>query len=266
MQIDGTRILLTGASGGLGHAIAGGLHARGAHLLLTARRTDVLDNLIAELGGERAEAFSADMSNPGDVAALPARVGQVDILVANAGLPGSGRLESFTPEELDRVIDVNLRSPVQLTRALMPAMVERGRGHIVFVSSMAGKIPTVRASIYSATKYGLRGFAGALRDDLHGSGVGVSVVFPGPIADAGMWGETGIETPKGMPKRYPHQVAAAVVKGIEKNRPELDVADPIQKLGAVTASLTPRVGAAIRRALPLEEIADATAEKQQHKR
>jgi short-subunit dehydrogenase len=267
MDIAGSRVLLTGASGGLGQAIAKGLHERGAHLLLTARREEVLEELVSELG-ERAEAFSADMCSHDDVAALPERVGRVDILVANAGLPGSGRVESFSPGELDRVIDVNLRAPVQLTRALMPGMVERGAGHLVYVSSMAGKIPTVRASIYSATKYGLRGFAGAIRDDLKGTGVGVSAIFPGPISEAGMWGDTGIQTPKGVPKRYPGDVAAAVIKGIETNRPEIDVADPIQKFGAITASVAPRLGARIRslKFIGLEKIADETAEKQRDKR
>jgi short-subunit dehydrogenase len=259
-------VLLTGATGGLGRAIAKALHERGAHMLLSGRRQEALEELCRELGGTRAEALAADLAKREDVEALPGWAGQVDILVHNAGLPGSGRLEAFTPEELDRVIDVNLRAGVQLTRALMPGMVERGRGHLVFVSSMAGKIPTVRAAIYSATKYGLRGFAGAMRDDLHGTGVGVSVVFPGPISEGGMWAETGIQTPKGVPKRYPHQVAAAVVKGIERDKAEIDVADPIQKLGALTAALTPTTGARIRRAIGLSKIADETADAQKNKR
>src|SRR5207248_5442542 len=117
----------------------------------------------------------------------------------------------FSPEEIDRVLDVNLRAGIHLTHALLPSMLERGRGHMVYISSMAGKIPVPRASLYSATKYGLRGFAGALRDDLHGSGVGVSVVFPGPIEEAGLQADSGVPTPN--PKRYPKDVAAAVIKG-----------------------------------------------------
>jgi short-subunit dehydrogenase len=127
---------------------------------------------------------------------------------------------------------------------------------------MSGKIPTIRASLYAATKYGLRGFAGALRDDLHGTGIGVSAVFPGPITGAGMWTKAGVDLPRWVPKRSPEQVGAAVVKGIEQDRPELDVADPVQKSGALMAALAPRLAGRVRRLLPVEELADRTAEAQ----
>jgi short-subunit dehydrogenase len=266
MDLSGSRVLLTGATGGLGRAIAKGLHERGAHVVLTGRKQDALEALAAELGGTRAEPLAADLAAREDVAGLSERVGQVDILVHNAGLPGSGRLESFTPDELDRVLDVNLRAGIQLTRALLPPMLERGRGHLVYISSMSGKVPTARAAIYAATKYGLRGFAGALRDDLHGTPVGVSVIFPGPIAEGGMWDDAGMQTPRGVPKRYPRDVAAAVVKGIEHDRAEIDVADPLQKLGAITAALTPQLAARARRLVGVEKFADQLAERQTGKR
>jgi short-subunit dehydrogenase len=218
MDISGSRVLLTGASGGLGGAIARALHARGAHLLLTARRAGVLDELCNELG-DRAEALPADLSSRDDVAALPAKAGQVDILVHNAGLPGTGRIESFTPEQIDRALDVNLRAGMQLTNALLPGMLERGRGHLVFISSMSGKVPLAYSSVYAATKYGLRGFAGCLRDDLHRAPVGVSAIFPGPIKGAGMWEEAGIELPRWVPTNSPEAVGAAVVKAIERTSP-----------------------------------------------
>jgi short-subunit dehydrogenase len=266
MEIAGSRILLTGATGGLGRAIAKALHDEGAHLLLTGRKQEALDGLAGELGGTRAEALAADLAIRDDVASLPGRAGQVDILVHNAGLPGSGRLETYTPEQIDRVLDVNLRAGIMLTHALLPGMLERRRGHLVYVSSMSGKIPTIRASIYAATKYGLRGFAGALRDDLHGTPIGVSAVFPGPITGAGMWTKAGVDLPRWVPKRSPEQVGAAVVKGIERNKPELDVADPIQKSGAIMAALAPRFAARVRHLLPVEELADRTAEAQRDQR
>ena len=253
-------MLLTGASGGLGRAIAVTLHERGAHLLLSGRNQEALASLARELGG--AEMLPADLAQRGDVEQLSERAGTVDVLVHNAGLPGSGRLESFTPEEIDRVLDVNLRAGIQLTRALLPAMVERGRGHIVFMSSMAGKIPVT--PLYSATKFGLRGFAGALRDDLHGSGVGVSAIFPGPIEEAGMQADSGVKTPN--PKRYPRDVADAVVKAIEKDRGELTVADPIQRTGEVLLALSPTTAARARRLVGLQKIVHATAEGQRPKR
>jgi short-subunit dehydrogenase len=264
VNIPGSRVLLTGATGGLGRAIAKALDERGADLLLTGRKQEALDELAGEL--KSAEALAADLSNRDDVAQLPGRAGHVDILVHNAGLPGSGRLESFTEDEIDRVLDVNLRAGIMLTHVLLPAMTERGRGHFVYVSSMSGKIPTVRASIYAATKYGLRGFAGALRDDLHGTDIGVSTVFPGPIQGGGMWDDAGIELPWWVPTKSPDDVGNAVVKAIESNKPELAVADPGQRAAAVLENVSARAGAWLRRRLPVEELADRTAEAQRVKR
>jgi uncharacterized protein len=256
VEISGSRVLLTGATGGLGRAIAKALDQHGAHLVLSGRRQEALEALAGEL--RSAEALAADLAKRDDVDALPARAGRVDILVHNAGLPGSGRLDSFSPEEIDRVLDVNLRAGIMLTHALLPVMVDRHRGHLVFVSSIGGKVPTARASIYAATKYGLRGFAGAMRDDLHGSGVGVSAVFPGVISGIGM--QEGVELPRYAPRRTAEDVGAAVVRVIERDRPELDVADPIQKAAVVLAALTPRAAARARRLFPVEQIADQAVE------
>lgn len=262
MQIAGSRVLLTGATGGLGRVIARQLHERGAHLLLSGRSQDALEDLCAELGGRRAEALAADLAERSDVDTLPARAARVDILVHNAGLPGSGRLESFTLEEADRVLDVNLRAGIHLAHELLPPMVERGSGQLVFISSMAGKVPVT--PLYSATKYGLRGFAAALRDDLHGSGVGVSAIFPGPIEEVGMQADSGVKTPN--PKRYPKDVAAAVVKAIEHDKAEITVADPIQRAGEYMAALAPAAAARARRLVGLRKIVEATAEGQRPKR
>jgi uncharacterized protein len=262
VQIAGARVLLTGATGGLGRVIALALHERGAQLLLTGRGREQLESLCGDLGGERAEALPADLARRVDVNELAARAGQVDVLVHNAGLPGSGRLETFTPEQVDRVIDVNLRAGIALTHALLPAMLERGRGHLVFMSSMAGKIPVT--PLYSATKYGLRGFAGALRDDLHRTGVGVSTIFPGPIEEAGLQADSGVKTPN--PKRYPKDVANAVVRAIEDDKAEITVADPIQRTGELLAALAPVTAARARRLVGLRKIVEATAEGQRPKR
>jgi short-subunit dehydrogenase len=262
VQISGSRVLLTGATGGLGRVIAQALHERGAHLLLSGRSQDALVALCRELGGESAEALAADLARREDVERLPERAGRVDVLVHNAGLPGSGRIETFTPEEIDRVLDVNLRAGIVLSHALLPAMLERGRGQLVFMSSMAGKIPVT--PLYSATKYGLRGFAGALRDDLHGSGIGVSAIFPGPIEEAGLQADSGVKTPN--PKRYPTDVADAVVRAIEANKAELTVADPIQRTGELMAALAPVTAARARRLVGLRKIVEATAEGQRPKR
>ncbi len=122
----------------------------------------------------------------------------VDVLVANAAVPGSGRLATYSVEEVDRALDVNLRAPIVLARALTPGMVGRGRGHVVFISSIAGKTATRGSSLYNATKYGLRGFSLALRSELRSDGVGVSAIFPGFVRGAGMFAETAIKLPFGV--------------------------------------------------------------------
>jgi short-subunit dehydrogenase len=265
MQLHGTTVLLTGASGGIGQAIARALDGRGARVLLSARRRDVLDELRGELGG-RPESLPADLADAADAAALAERAGPVDVLVANAALPASGRLDDFSPGEIDRAIDVNLRAPVQLTRALVPGMLERGRGHVVLVSSLSGKVASARGSIYSATKFGLRGFAAGLREDLHGTGVGVTVVYPGFIAGAGMFAEADVDLPRWVGTRTPEQVAEAVVRGIEAERAEIDVAPLSLRAGTLVASLAPVTVGRVQRRLGSTGLADAIAKGQRAKR
>ena len=108
----------------------------------------------------------ADLAERDAPVQLAEAAGAVDVLVANAALPASGRVDDFDHDEIDRALDVNLRAPIQLTRALLPGMLERGRGHVVFVSSLSGKTASPRSGIYSATKFGLRGFAAGLREDV----------------------------------------------------------------------------------------------------
>ena len=258
-------MLLTGATGGIGQATARALDARGARVVMTARRSEELERIAMALGG-RPQGLAADLTNSADVAALPGRAGQVDVLVANAALPASGRIDDFSPEQIDRALDVNLRAPIQLTRALLPGMVERGRGHLVFVSSLSGKVASVGSSLYSASKFGLRGFASGLREDVHGSGVGVTVVFPGFVAGAGMFAETGVPLPRGVGTRSPEQVAEAVVRGIEQDKAEIDVAPLSLRAGTLLSSLAPVTAARIQRRLGSVELSEAIAEGQRPKR
>jgi uncharacterized protein len=265
VQLGGATVLVTGASGGIGRPLARVLHGRGARVLLSGRRVEALDELQAELG-QGAEVLQADLTDKAGVATLVERAGGVDVLVANAGLPASGRLERFSPEEIDRALDVNLRAPIQLTRALVPGMVDRGRGHLVFVSSLSGKVATARSALYSATKFGLRGFAGGLREDLHGSGVGVTVVFPSFIRDAGMFADTGVKLPPWVGTRTPEDVADAVVRGIETGRGEIDVAPLSLRLGAFVSALAPETSARVQRRLGSQGIASAISSGQRAKR
>jgi short-subunit dehydrogenase len=246
VKLDGARVLLTGATGGLGQAIARGLHARGAILTLTGRRAEVLEPLAAEVGGR---VIVSDLAEADAPARLLAEAGEIDVLVANAGLPGSGRLNSFTPEEIGRALDVNLRAPMLLAHGLTEAMVARGRGHLLFMSSLSGRAASPGTSVYAATKFGLRGFALALREDLAPKGVGVSVILPGFISDAGMFAESGAKLPPFVGTKRPDDVARAVVKAIEANRAELDVAPLPLRAGAHLAALAPGPIGTIQRKL-----------------
>jgi uncharacterized protein len=265
VQLQGSTALLTGATGGIGRAIAHALGNRGARVLLSGRRAELLEELRDRLGGP-AEALPADLTEPGAVARLAEQSGAVDVLVANAGLPGTGRVDDLAPEEIDRALDVNLRAPIQLTRALLPGMLERGRGHVVLVSSLSGKVASMRSAIYSATKFGLRGFAAGVREDLHGSGVGVTVVYPGFVSDAGMFADSGARLPRWVGTVTPEQVAEAVVEGIERERAEIDVAPLSLRAGTLVGSLAPVTVARLQRGLGSARIARSMTEGQRRKR
>jgi short-subunit dehydrogenase len=255
--------LITGATGGLGQAIARALAARGARLILTGRRTDVLEPLAAETGGR---AVAVDLSDRAAVEGLAAEAGEVDVLVANAGVPATGLIADYDVDQIDRVLDVNLRAPILLAKLLSPGMVSRGRGHLVFMSSLAGKSAQAKSSLYSATKFGLRGFALGLRADLHETGVGVSTIFPTFIRDAGMFAESRAKLPVGVGTRTPEDVAAAVIRAIERNRAEVDVAPAAIRVGANVAGLIPNLSQTVARRLGGDKVADQLAAAQRHKR
>lgn len=254
MNLAGRRVLLTGASGGLGDAIARALAARGARLLLSGRRREVLSGLAQAVGGE---IEPGDLAVPADVERLAAAAADADVLVANAALSASGRLEGFSPEDIDRVLAVNLRAPIVLSRHLAPAMVARGRGQLVFISSLSGKAGAPATSLYAATKFGLRGFALGLREDLVGTGVGVSGVYPGFVRDAGMFARSGAQLPRYVATVTPAEVAGAVVRAIEEDRAEIDVAPLPLRLGVAAAGLLPETVGRLQRRLGGAAVADA---------
>lgn len=196
---------------------------RGASLVLSSRKAIELESMAAELPGEHRVAV-ADLAEPGAALALLGEAGEIDVLVANAGLPGSGKLSDLTSEEVARALRVNLEGPMLMAHALLPGMIERGSGHLVMVASLSGIAPTARQSVYNATKFGLRGFALGLREDVRGTGVGVSVVSPGFVRDAGMFADSKAAAPAGLGTASPAEVGAAVVSAIERDRGEVTVA------------------------------------------
>ncbi|HUP99393.1 MAG TPA: SDR family NAD(P)-dependent oxidoreductase [Aeromicrobium sp.] len=251
VNLNGARVLLTGATGGIGHAIARALHARGAELILTGRRTDVMDELAAEVGGA---VIAADLADAGAVTRLMKEAGDIDVLVANAALPGVGALVEYTEEQVDRALDINLRAPIILSRWATEQMLPRGRGHIALIGSIAGRASSPLTSMYNATKFGLRGFALAHRDDLHGTGVGVSIIEPGFVSDAGMFVESGMRLPRGARTVSPDDVARAVIRSIDKDLGEVMVAPVELKVLSGLSLVAPRFNSALQRRLGAADI------------
>ncbi|HYC80598.1 MAG TPA: SDR family NAD(P)-dependent oxidoreductase, partial [Solirubrobacterales bacterium] len=262
MELGGRRALLTGATGGLGRAIAQDLAAQGATVLLSGRQPEALAELAAELPGAGHAVLPADFGDPGAAAALAAEAsaaGPVDVLVANAGLPGTGWLPDVSEEQIERTLRVNLEAPMILARALAPAMVARGAGALVFVASLSGKAASPRSALYNATKFGLRGFAFGLRTDLGPRGVGVSVVSPGFVRDAGMFAKSGARTPPGMGTSTPTEVGKAVVKAVGSNRAEIVVAPPVSRALSHFAAISPAIAARVQSAPVGQKAAEAVA-------
>jgi len=183
VELDGKRVLITGASRGIGEALARRFASKGSHVALVARSQAAIEELAADLGGT---AHAADLADPAQVTALIARVedesGPVDVLVNNAGVaPTSGAVQDWTPGELEQVFRVNLVSAAELCRQAIPGMLRRGRGHIVNVSSLSGVAVFPGLAAYSSSKAGLTHFTAGLRADLRNTPIGTTVVELGPV-------------------------------------------------------------------------------------
>ncbi|MEO6605787.1 MAG: SDR family NAD(P)-dependent oxidoreductase [Aeromicrobium sp.] len=261
--IKGARALVTGATGGIGQEIARALHAEGAELVLSGRRKEILEPLAKELG---AKVVLADLANLDDVARLLAEAGPIDILVANAALPASGLLLEYNQEQILRNVSVNLSVPILMAHDSAKGMVERGHGHIILIGSVAGKAASAGASMYNATKFGLRGFALALREDLAAHKVGVSIVEPGFVRNAGMFIEADGKLPPGVRTVSPQQVAKKVVTAIKRNKTEVVVAPIELRAGTAVASVFPGFGGKVQKRLGGDKIFETMVEGQRAKR
>src|SRR4051812_21054742 len=190
MKLAGRRVLVTGGSRGIGAALGRGITERGGSVALVARASSDLDDVAEAIG---ATAYPCDLS---DLAAIPRLVeevesdGAVDVLVNNAGVSNVGWFLDRTVGELDQVLTVNLLAPMHLCRALLPLMVDRGRGHVVNISSMAGVIAPPGLAAYGASKAGLSHFTAGVRGDPRDTAVGFTT---GPLGagPAGVGGEGG---------------------------------------------------------------------------
>jgi short-subunit dehydrogenase len=268
VELEGKRLLLSGATGGIGRAIAADLAGAGARLVLSSRSEEPLRELARSLpgGGRRHRVIVTDLSDAGAPDRLAAEAGDLDGMVANAALQAGGRLESFTSEQAARALRVNLEAPVLMARALVPALVKKGEGHLVFIASMSGKAASPLSSLYNASKFGLRGFAFGLRQDLHADGIGVSLVSPGFVREAGMFAQTGAKPPALMGSTTPKRVAEAVVRAITTNRSEIAVAPRRARFLTEIGHRHPELAARVQRSGAAAEIAERLAETHAAKR
>ena len=181
MDLAGSRIVVTGASRGIGADLATALAARGARVVLVARSRKAIEIRAQELDGE---AFRADLADPSTIEPLVRDIeanGPIDVLVNNAGVDLTGSIVDLEPERILELLAVNLAAPMLLCRAVIPAMRERGRGHIMNVSSLAGTNALPGLAPYATSKAGLSHFTAALRAELKGTGLTTTLAEIGPV-------------------------------------------------------------------------------------
>lgn len=266
MEIAGKNVLLTGATGGLGRSIASNLADAGARLILSGRSAEGLEDLAKDLPGESHSVLAADLGEPGAAMELVAAAGDVDVLVANAALPATGRITELTDTQVARMLRINLEAPVLLSQALLPGMLDQGQGKLVMIGSLAGKAGSPRSSIYNATKFGLRGFVFGLAADLAGTPVGATLVAPGFVREAGMFADSGADAPPGLGTTTPAKVAAAVLKAIRSNRVEIAVAPLVQRTMAHVGLMSPHISYRVQSGNAGQSAADSLASGQTDKR
>jgi short-subunit dehydrogenase len=248
-QLRGRTALVTGATGGIGGQIARRLANEGMNVVVSGRREEVLTKLVAELSalGVKAEAVPADLADLAQVDPLiersEAALGELDLLINNAGIEITSAFTDISREELSSMVDVNLTAPMLLAHRVVPGMLARGRGHVVFISSLAGKIGPAYSEGYGATKAGLIGLNQSLRAEYRGGPVGFSVICPGFTAGEGMYQrmkEEGNGSNRMLGETTLEKVGEAVVEAIRHDRPEVvESGSPVRPLLAL-GQLSPR--------------------------
>ena len=261
-QLRGRNALVTGAGGGLGAYIARALAGEGVNLAVTDLPGSSVDGLSAELRtrGVQVEHAPADLTDRDERRRLASwaadALGPIDILVNNAGVEFGGPFLDTSPEQLELTVAVNLLAVMDLTRLLLPGMLDRHRGHVVSMASLAGKIPPPQLASYGATKHGVVGFTGALRAELADERVGFSAICPGFVGRVGMFGrlEPYIEGGSvAMGTVPPERVGDAVVRAIREDVGEIVLnRRPVKPLILLNA-IAPGAASRLARLRPIRE-------------
>ena len=252
----GRTALVTGASRGIGTLIAAEIARQGGHVVLTGRTAADLKAVTADLAAAGADVsyIPADLTQPGAAQTLAETVeqehGGIDLLVNNAGGDPLHEFHTMTIEENLRTLQLNLIAPVALSHATLDGMLRRGRGHIVNISAMAGRVSFPYTEVYAAAKDGLIGFTRVLRSDYHPRGVSASVLILGAIRGTGqgqrMLDESGMKASGFMAPA--ESVAHAVIKAVVKDRAELVVMPGPGRLLRAIMDYFPALGPALNRA------------------
>lgn len=256
-DIRGRAAVVTGASRGLGKTIAMALAREGANLVLAARSQGLLDEVANDVRalGVRVITVPTDVSNEVDlrklVDAALAEFGEIDILVNNAGIEAFAPYHQIEPAHIAETIQVNLTATLLLTRFVLPHMLNAGRGHIVNMASIAGKMGPAFGVAYGASKAGMIAFTQGLRSELHGTGVSATAICPGFANDGGIYEvikqRTGRGTPWYLGSTTADAVARGVVKSIRSNKPEMIINFPALRPVFTINAAIPRLGEWIAR-------------------
>lgn len=240
MRLAGAVCVVTGASSGIGAATSRALAARGAHVRLVGRDRD---RLSAHAAAAHGEPVVADLADPAQLRGLAQALrtpSPPDVVIHNAGVGRYADAGSDDADELAQLLAVNLRAPMELTRLLLPAMLERGRGHLVFVTSIAGVLGVAHESAYAASKGALGAYAASLRAELAGTGVGVTTVVPG-VVRTDFFSRRGVPYLRAFPAPIPpERVAARLVHGVEHDRSEV-LAPRWLRIAVATRAVAPQL-------------------------